>query len=118
VRSAIFITRHKAVSFSYKIVNFFRETTQNLESTVKVLTDVCGFFSIILEMQNFCVSIGGEEARDDGQVPGVQGAEGEGVPGVLGQADCAQVPNVCLQKRGFAWVCHRIVPRSVSNPDP
>ncbi len=42
--------------------------------------------------------IGGEEARDDGQVPGVQGAEGEGVPGVLRQEDCAQVvPTVCLQ---------------------
>ncbi len=40
------------------------------------------------------MSIGGEEARDDGQVPGVQGAEGEGVPGVLRQADCAQVDTV------------------------
>jgi hypothetical protein len=56
-------------------------------------------------MKHFCVSIGGEEARDDGQVPGVQGAEGEGVPGVLRQTDCAQVPTVCHQ-------C------TVSDPDP
>jgi hypothetical protein len=45
-------------------------------------------------MQHIRVSIGREEARDDGQVPGVQGEEGEGVPGVLRQADCAQVNTV------------------------
>jgi hypothetical protein len=98
------------------------------------------FLSTIFEMQHFCLYIGGEEARDDGQVPGVQGAEGEGVPGVLRQADCsqvntvpgvqgaegegvpgvlrqadcAQVPTVCVQKRRVAWFCHRLFQEMLS----
>jgi hypothetical protein len=59
------------------------------------------FLFTIFEIKYLRVYIGGEEARDDGQVPGVQGAEGEGVPGVLRQADCAQVNTECFQKRGL-----------------
>jgi hypothetical protein len=86
-----------------RFVNFVREMTQNLGSTVQVLADVRGFFSTIFDIKLFRVCIGGEEARDDGQVPGVQGAEREGVPGVLRQEDCAQVPTV-FRKRGICLV--------------